>query len=437
MLIEHVFNRNVPTARSDNEVLSVARRLVECWMTGRHYRFSPRGWLMVGLLALAVPVRTWGADCGLELGAWGGTVIHVCHCGDTVRWNYTLSGTLTNWDGTAPCSSSVGLKVASGVILTGDGTAVIRGQSTPGSVGIQFDASIGARVTSMTGYLKVTAFAVGVQLVNNAQNNTVERVESYDNTNGAANGAYGIDLRGPSPNTNTANNTIQNAFVHDNGDEGIHMGGGSRNNTVQTSAFQSNAHQEIYLTNTNSNQILNNTASANTSTGLASLAVKDSDFNTFTGNMLSNRVVTFSDDADHNSFGTAVSGNTISGARLQFTQDADDVQPQLGYRPAHDNTATNVGIDNTTNATHAACVNFKRNSNATGGDTLPYNNSVSLATLTCNSKSLIALSAGSGVPFVVGQNCVGASTCNGHTCTEAGDATDQLGIITVQGQACP
>ena len=47
------------------------------------------------------------------------------------------------------------------------------------------------------------------------------------------------------------------------------------------------------------------------------------------------------------------------------------------------------------------------------------------------------LDAGSGVPFVVGQNCVGASTCNGHACTEAGDATDQLGIITVQGQACP
>src|SRR5713226_7747700 len=31
------FKRNVPTARSHEEILSAARRLVECWMTARHH----------------------------------------------------------------------------------------------------------------------------------------------------------------------------------------------------------------------------------------------------------------------------------------------------------------------------------------------------------------------------------------------------------------
>ncbi len=408
-------------------------------------RIIGSGWLRAGTVLAAVWLSVGGtgrleaADCGLEPVACGGTVNHVCHCGDNVKWNYTLSGTLTNGDGSTPCNTSVGLTIGSSATLTGDGTAVIGGQRTSGSVGLQFSGTSSGKVTSSTGYLKVTAFERGVQFINNAQNNTLEKVETYDNTNGAANGAYGIDLRGPDPNTDTTANVIQNNYSHDNGDEGIHMGSGSRANTIQTNTFQNNAHEEIYLIHSSNNQILGNTATASTSTGLASLTVKASNSNTITGNSLSNRLVNFSNDANSNAFGTAMSGNTITGARLQFGQDQDDTGTGP-YRPGHDNTVTNVTIDNTINPNATACITYHRNANASTSDTLPYNNKVNGSTLSCNTtsgtKSLIALSSnGSGVNG--GQNCVGATTCNGHTCAEPGDTTDQLGIITVQSSACP
>ncbi len=387
------------------------------------------------MATFAGPPPVLGADCGLEP-VCGGTVNHFCHCGDNVKWGYTLPGTLTNGDGTAPCTTTVGLTIGSGVTLTGNGTSLIEGQGTPGSVGIQLNGTIGATVTSSSGYLRVTRFERGVQFIGNAQNNVLENVESSNNTNGAPNpaGSYGIDLRGPDPNTDTAMNTIQHVFVHDNADEGIHLGGGSRNNMLQNSTFQNNVNQEIYLTHSNNNQILDNTAAANTTTGLASLAVKASNFNLFTGNTLENRLVNFTNDANNNTIGTTMSGNTIIGARLQFGQDQDDTGTGP-YRPAHDNIATNVTINNTIRATATACVNYHRNAYASTSDILPYNNTVNGAQLTCNGKALIALSSnGGGVSG--GQNCVGATTCNGHTCTEPGDTEDQLNIITVQPSAC-
>ena len=398
-----------------------------------------RGWCVI-VLAVVVTVSgsrfALGADCGLQP-VCGGTVNHVCHCGDNVKWSYTLSGTLTNGDGTSPCTTSVGLTMGSNVTLTGDGTASIVGQGTAGSVGIQFNGSTGAKVTSSAGYLKVTAFERGVQFTGNAQNDTLERVESYGNTNGTpgAVGSYGIDLRGPDPNTDTANNTIQNVLVHDNADEGVHMGGGSRNNTLQNSTLRGDAHQEIYLTHSSNNQILNNTASVTASTGLASLTVKASNANTFTGNTLQDGLVSFTNDANNNVLGTTTVGDTITNARLEFGQDQDDTGTGP-YRSAHDNVVTNVTIDNTINPAATACVNYHRNANASASDTLPYNNKVNGSQLTCNGKALIALSS-NGTGVIGGQNCVGATTCNGHTCTEPGDTTDQLGIITVQPSACP
>lgn len=396
-------------------------------------------WLIGSIWAVVPLAAARGDDCGNEPVACGSPIVHTCYCGDTVRWNYTLSGTLTNrGSGTSPCTTSVGLYMTNGQTLTGDGTASIAGPGTSNSVGIKFDGTTGAKVTSSTGYLKVSGFERGVQLITNASGNTVENVESYANTNHLSNpaGSYGIDLR-----VGATTNTVQSVYVHDNADEGIHLGGGSSANTVRDSLFQCNADQQIYLVDSHSNQVLNNTAISGNGTAvcggtqnMGSMKVHHANNNTFKGNTFQNKLVNITAGSNGNTFGGIGSGegNTISGARLEFQQ-GEFPDSSGNWYPAYNNTVRNVSMSGGTNG----CVNFKKHADSPSTAVLPYGNKVRGSALNCtgNAREIIALND-NGTGTSGGQNYVCNSTCNGPTCTES-DATDQLNIITVQSADCP
>lgn len=399
---------------------------------------------LVGLVAViwaaASPMSVRADDCGNEPVACGSPIVHTCYCGDTLRWSYTLSGTLTNrGSGTSPCTTSVGLYMTNGQTLTGDGTASIAGPGTSNSVGIKFDGTTGATVTSSSSYLKVSGFERGVQLINNASGNIVENVESYSNNNHQTNpaGSYGIDLR-----VGATNNTVRSVYVHDNADEGIHLGGGSYANTVQDGLFQCNTDQQIYLVDTYDNQILNNTAVSGNGTSvcagnaqnMGSMKVHHSNTNTFKGNTFQNKLVNITAGSNGNTFGGTGTGegNTITGARLEFQQ-GESPDSSGNWYPAYNNTVLNVSMSGGTNG----CVNFKKHADSPSTAVLPYGNKVRGSALNCtgNTHEIIALSD-NGTGTSGGQNYVCNSTCNGPTCTES-DATDQLNIITVQSADCP
>lgn len=392
---------------------------------------------LVGVLWTVAPMASArGDDCGNEPVACGSPIVHPCYCGDTVRWNYTLSGTLTNrGSGTSPCTTSVGLLIADGVTLSGDGTAHVAGSGGSGSIGISFNETQNATLTSASGYFQVSGFERGVKLEENSTGNVVENVESY--SNGSGSGAYGIDLR-----TGATGNTVQDVWVHHNGDEGIHLGGGSGSNTVQNSLFECNAVEQIYLVESDGNLLQGNTAISGKNdvsvcsgaVNNATMKVHNSDSNTFKGNTFLYKLVFFTAGATGNVFGTATSGegNTITGARLEFQQGQDGGGTWL---PAYNNTVTNVSMSGTSNA----CVNFKKHADSPNSALLPYGNKVTGSTLNCTGSGggyeIIALND-SGAGTANGQNYVCASSCNGSTCTNS-DANDQLNIITVQSSACP
>src|SRR5262249_12094935 len=156
----------------------------------------------------------------------------------------------------------------------------------PGSgIGILFDGtSNGGLVGPKDDRVEVQNWKVGVQFINGANNNMLQYVHSVNNrTGGGASGGYGVHLR--STRATTTTNTLDQPAVEANGDEGVHMGGGSGSNTLSNSLVVNNVNQQVYLANSNGNTIRGNWL-AGLSTGIAALRVSNSNSNTIDSNLI-------------------------------------------------------------------------------------------------------------------------------------------------------
>ena len=164
--------------------------------------------------------------------------------------------------GTCP---GVGLVVTSGAVLDCAGYT-LTGSNRPGAwYGIHLDAATGAEVRNC----RVTFFRRGIRIRGGSGNALVGN-ESFGNK-------YGIDLAEA-----TSGDRIEGNAVHDNRDEGIHVGTGVTAAQISGNRLIHNKYENLYLLGASGCTITGNLLSA--AVRGASLYVKHSSHNTFTDN---------------------------------------------------------------------------------------------------------------------------------------------------------
>jgi hypothetical protein len=191
---------------------------------------AARGWVVAPArgLGIAVGALVLVAATVVEAGKCGGA--RECVCGDKVVEDYQLPRDL------GPCPET-GLRLEARVRLDGNGF-VIRGKGGKGSVGVRVgDRAHGSEVRD----LAVTGFARGLRLVD-VRDVRVIRVEAFRNGDVKRHRGYGIDVSGSS-----ADNLIEQVRVHQNADEGVHLGSGVSGNRIVDSDVFSNYRENVYL----------------------------------------------------------------------------------------------------------------------------------------------------------------------------------------------
>lgn len=310
------------------------------------------------------------ANCGGLPPACGGTMVVTCACGDTVVDDYILDHNIVCGAG-----ASVGLRIANNVDITAAANVVIQG---PGSgTGILFDGTSTATVIgNSSGRLGVTGWKVGIKFNNGANHNTVRYVRSYNNiTNGGSSGDYGIDLRSESAATTTTN-TLDQITSEANGDEGVHIGGGSLGTDLTGSLIFNNVNQQVYLANSNGNTIYGNWI-VGLSKAFAALRLSNASSNVIQNNTIGTGNVMFTAGSVNN---LMLGSNVIREGRLIFKPGQPDSNncnnpPTL---TASNNLVTGVDIAGNTNG----CVVFE-GSPCTDSVAMPHDNTVSSAVLRC------------------------------------------------------
>jgi parallel beta-helix repeat protein len=157
-----------------------------------------------------------------------------CSCGDTVGTSTTLAGDL------GVCTG-IGLRVLKGVVLDCAGHT-ITGSDRPGAwYGIHLDRTTGAEVRNC----RVTKFRRGIRL-RAGGGNVVSGNELFGNR-------YGIDVAGAS-----RNNRLLDNWVHDNRDEGVHVGTDSDGNEIAGNEISYSKRENLYLLSSDGNTITGN-----------------------------------------------------------------------------------------------------------------------------------------------------------------------------------
>jgi putative cofactor-binding repeat protein len=203
-----------------------------------------------------------------------------CACGDKVIADTTLTEDL------GPCPKD-GLSLEAPVTFDGGGHT-IRGSGEDGA-GLRIaEAASGAKVSHVT----VTGFHDGVRLIG-ATGVHLSDVESYGNGNRTRREGYGIDV-----SSAASDNVFERVRVHNNADEGIHVGtDAARNKIVDSQVFQ-NSRENVYFLACHDNRLERSTLRGS-GPGNASVYVK---FAT----------------------GTVVQGNTIEGGPIEIRGGARD-----------------------------------------------------------------------------------------------------------------
>lgn len=365
--------------------------------------------IILSMLALATAGAATAATCGGLPPACGGTTVDVCHCGDTVTADYILDHDI---DDCAP-GAPVGLRIASGVTVSAAPGVAIEG--TGSGIGVLFDNVSGASLIGVDGNpVGITGWKIGVQLFNGAHHNVLRYVHAHHNITGSgASGDYGIDLRSET-SALTTSNRLENVIVEANGDEGVHLGGGSSATRITDSLVVSNLNQQIYLANSNDNWI-EGTAMVGVQGGLAALRVSNSNNNVLNGNSIHTGNLMFSAGSTNN----YVLGQTvIRQGRLIFKPGKANtaVGSCAGSTPTttpHDNFLAGLDIAGTTNG----CVVFETSS-CSDANQQPHRNYVTNSTLRCTGSTdegiydiRSEIAPGGNVGTYVDQNIVCSSQC--------------------------
>ncbi len=236
-----------------------------------------------------------------------------CGCGDTVTVATTLATDL------GPCTGN-GLYVKSGVALDCAGHTV-SGSNLPGAwYGISLDMATGGAVRNC----RVTAFRRGIRIRGGGLN-TVADNEIFLNK-------YGIDVALAS-----TDNRIEGNAIHDQRDEGIHVGTGAHRTVIVDNEIWNTKREHIYLLAADDCRIEGNMLRASRR---AAIYVKNSDRNQVIGNTVRDRAVQVRGDSSDNVF----TGNDLTGNG--FIVDAQ-LSPEGVWLFPHDNLFSGGSIRNT------------------------------------------------------------------------------------------
>jgi parallel beta-helix repeat protein len=282
---------------------------------------------VLALAAWGAPERAAAKDCG-------GSV--TCECGDRVVASTQLHADLNS-------CGAVGLRVAAG-ILDCDGRQLAGPGDRTDSIGI---AVIGSEPGGPVGLevrnCRVRNFGRGIEIKGGSGNRIVDNV-LFDNE-------VGLWAAGAS-----AANSIARNYVHDNRDEGIHLGAGAQLNAVTDNVFANNRAENVYLLEASRNVIRGNTLQG---AKAAAIFVKNASGNEFTDNSVLDRNILLRGDSDANVFSGNVlmngafalsaieeasgwrhpNGNSFLGGRIEKASTCFE------FVGAYDNTAAGVIVD--------------------------------------------------------------------------------------------
>jgi parallel beta-helix repeat protein len=222
--------------------------------------------LVVGMLAAAPYARA--DDCGGSI---------PCRCGDTVVGTARLSADLGPCDGDGLQLRGRAVLDCAGHLLEGHPRPASRTDEVPDSHGIVFDNTTGAAVRNC----RVTGFTYGIQL-SGARDSEVVGSEVFRNGDHTTKVGYGIHV------SHSQRNTIRDCKLHDNADEGIHIGTDSDANTVVGNEAWSNGRENFYILSARGNRLLRNQGRGEVS---ANLYVKHGVDNVVEGNRFAERPV--------------------------------------------------------------------------------------------------------------------------------------------------
>src|SRR5262249_21345738 len=145
-------------------------------------------------------------------------------------------------------------------------------------------------------------------------------------SNESFNNQYGIDLAGATDAGLTTSNQLTGNDVHDNHDEGIHMGTGTVGAEISDNHFHANAYENVYLLNATQCVVQGNTVDT---AGSTSFYIKHSPDNRFENNTVHDRPVHVRGNSSNNVFQT----NVLDGVGYVFQAYEDTT---LGWTYPHD-----------------------------------------------------------------------------------------------------
>jgi len=226
-----------------------------------------------GSVAVAAAFASVTIARAVSAAACGGGV--VCACGDTVVASALLQQDL------GVCAG-VGLQVRSGAVLDCGGHT-LTGSDKPGAWhGIYLDGSTGAEVRNC----RVTAFRRAIR-VRGGGSNVIAGNEVFGNR-------YGIEVASAS-----VANQVSDNFVHDNRDEGIHVGTGCDGNEITGNEVSYSRRENLYLLANGGNYVGANVLHHS---GQAALYMKHGRGNRIVGNHMRDRPVQLRGDSCGNTF---------------------------------------------------------------------------------------------------------------------------------------
>jgi len=253
-------------------------------------------------LALASWVFFSGDALAQSVRFCGGSVS--CQCGDTVSENYAMTEDL------GPCPG-YGLFLQDHVHLNCQGFRVMGPGEEVEAYGINLRGVTGATVEACD----VSGFRRGIRL-RGASGSTIVGNRVHHNGNFVTRVGYGIDLASipateTTPPVPSRDNIFVGNVVHDNADEGIHVGTGSTGNVFLHNTLVDNGREQINLLSADGNALIGNTLGG---TGSNSLHLKHSTRTRLEGNAFRDRTVLVTGDSRDNVF----VDNAFESATLHF-----------------------------------------------------------------------------------------------------------------------
>ena len=231
-----------------------------------------------------VAVDSQAARCGGE---------RPCACGDHVVEDYRLLADI------GPCAKD-GLRIEARVTLDGAGHA-IRG---PGATGVGLRVGVEGNGSQVRD-LSVSGFEHGVRLIG-ARGVRIEGVEAHGNGDPGERVGYGIDL-----SAGASENVLERVRVHDNADEGIHVGSNATANRIVDSDVFGNGRENVYFLACRDNR-LERSRVRSKNTANASIYIKFATGTVLEGNEIDGGSVQIRGAARD----TVLSNNTLRGASV-------------------------------------------------------------------------------------------------------------------------